>query len=150
MVEPECFSHARNNRFHSSRPRLSRYPSIVQFVMTHSNMASKASYSPSLPSVFLNRHALADRSNQVEIDLAADDGRSRTAFFVHSTRIGNDSTPGIYDERMAIGFSLGVVPSVLRRCDNVALILNRPRCVGIDSSQQTTATSIRAKKIHTL
>lgn len=78
--------------------------------------------------MLLHRHPFADRSNQVQINLARGNTGRGNAYFVDSSSIQDDNTPRIDDETMAVGFSLGIMFAVLRSGYNVALILNRSCC----------------------
>jgi hypothetical protein len=109
-------------------------------------------------SMLLNGHALSDgldhgQINPTGLDAGSCDKDGSIIAIalptVGPTRIHKNGPPRIHDHRVAIGCTLGIVRSVLRRRNHVALILNRPRCTERAHDLQTVRTQ-RATRIQTL
>jgi hypothetical protein len=114
-----------------------RHNDIIVCTTLNSAVRSSVLLNFGIGSMLLNGHALSDGLDHGQIHPTGldagscdKDGSISTIVLptVGPTRIHKNGPPRIHDQRVAIGCTLGIVRSVLRRRNHVALILNRPRC----------------------
>ena len=82
-----------------------------------------------------DRHCLSDISLPVQIEFGEGDP-------IALGNLGQDSTPGIDDHTMTVGFSVSGVASLLRGCDHKDLIFDR---VGTDQNLPVGFTGLLGK-----